>query len=220
MLIACTFDTPSGDPVHADCKRAVIETAKLLEDLGHYVEWAAPRYDAAAYAAAFMAVIVASVATEIEDVARLLDREPGPDNLEKVNLWVLNESRRQTGMDLMRAQNVINQITRQVAGFFETCDILITPALGTLPPPIGHMFADIPDTDIVWSRVHELAPFSGLYNGTGQPAMSLPALWNDQGLPVCVQLVGRYGDENSIIRLASQLETARPWSKRKPVVHA
>lgn len=80
------------------------ETAKLLEDLGHEVEWGAPQYAAAAYAAAFVTVMTANCAAYMEDGARLLGRTPGPDNLAKINLWVLQEGRNQTGMDLVRAQ--------------------------------------------------------------------------------------------------------------------
>jgi Asp-tRNA(Asn)/Glu-tRNA(Gln) amidotransferase A subunit family amidase len=218
MRIACTDEAPSGDPVDADCKRAVQETAKLLADLGHYVEWAGPRYDADAYATAFVTVMTANCAAYMEDGARMLNRQAGADNLEKINLWVLQEGRKQTGIDLVRALGVINQTTRRVAAFFETCDVLITPALATLPPPIGYLFADT-DPAIVWSRMRSFAPFCHIYNGTGQPAASLPAIWNEQGLPVGIQLVARYGDEKSIFRLASQLETARPWNKRRPVSH-
>jgi amidase len=220
LRIAYLYDSPSGGEVHADCRRAVTETAALLEGLGHYVEPAGPKYDAAAYAAAFVTVMTTNCAAYMEDGARLLNRVPGPENLEKINYWVLQEGRRQSGMDLVRAQGVINRITRQIAAFFQDCDILITPALATLPPPIGYLFADGPDPEIIWSRMRNFAPFCHIFNGTGQPAMTLPAIWNEQGLPVCIQLVAGYGDEGAIFRLASQLEVARPWKNRRPPVHA
>jgi len=59
-----------------------------------------------------------------------------------------------------------------------------------------------------------------LFNTTGQPAISLPLHWSPGGLPVGVQLVAKFGDEATLLRLASQLEEARPWAARRPPVHA
>jgi amidase len=64
------------------------------------------------------------------------------------------------------------------------------------------------------------ATFTALLNGTGQPAISLPLHWNDQGLPIGVQLVAPYGREDVLIRVAAQLEQARPWADRRPPVFA
>ena len=57
-------------------------------------------------------------------------------------------------------------------------------------------------------------------NITGNPAMSVPLWWNDDGLPIGVHFLGRFGDEATLFRLAAQLEAARPWAGRRPAVHA
>ena len=57
-------------------------------------------------------------------------------------------------------------------------------------------------------------------NLTGNPAMFVPLWWNDDGLPIGVHVLGRFGDEATLIRLAAQLETAQPWAGRCPAVHA
>ena len=57
-------------------------------------------------------------------------------------------------------------------------------------------------------------------NLTGNPAMSVPLWWNDDELPVGVHVLGRFGDEATLIRLAAQLEAAQPWARRRPAVHA
>jgi amidase len=55
-----------------------------------------------------------------------------------------------------------------------------------------------------------------MFNVTGQPAMSIPLYWTEAGLPIGVQLVGRFAEDATLFRLAGQLERARPWFDRLP----
>jgi amidase len=219
LRITFTDVAASGDPVHKDCKAAVAETAKLLSDLGHDVEEAAPVYDQAAFADAFVVIMAAHCAVFMEDVAAAMGREPNNDTLERVNLWVLEEGRRHSALDMVRAMNALNITCRQVGAFFDTYDVLVTPGLAAPPAPLGYMFADN-EGDEVWDRMRGFTPFTHLYNGTGQPAMSVPAMLNGDRLPIGIQLVGRYAEDGLLIALASQLEEARPWRGERPPVYA
>jgi amidase len=58
--------------------------------------------------------------------------------------------------------------------------------------------------------------FTSVFNASGNPAASLPLHWTPEGLPVGVQIVGRYGDEATLFRLAAQFEAAQPWFQRRP----
>jgi len=69
-------------------------------------------------------------------------------------------------------------------------------------------------------RAVPFAVFTAGFNATGQPAISLPLHWSADGLPIGVQLVAAYGREDLLIRVASQLEQARPWAERGPPVSA
>ena len=69
-------------------------------------------------------------------------------------------------------------------------------------------------------RSADYVPFTPPFNVTGQPAISLPLAWNEAGLPIGVQFVGRLGDEETLLALAGQLEQASPWADRRPPVSA
>jgi amidase len=66
------------------------------------------------------------------------------------------------------------------------------------------------------AKAFDFSAFTPLFNVTGQPAMSVPLAWNDDGLPIGMQFVGRFGDEATLFRLAGQLERAQPWFSRIP----
>ena len=192
---------------------------RVLEDLGHSVEEAAPTYDASAFAEAFVTIMTAHCATFMEDAAKFMDRELSGDTLEQINLWVLEEGRKHSAIDMCRAIGQLNQTCRQVGPFFETYDVFITPGAAAPPVPLGHLFADR-DPDVVWDRMRTWSPFTHIYNGTGQPAMRVPASISDDGFPLGVQIVARYGGDGLLICLGSQLEEAQPRKQDRPPIYA
>ena len=103
-----------------------------------------------------------------------------------------------------------------VAGLCERFDLLLTPTLGEVPPPLGSFDDSGPDPLDAIRRAGLTACFTALANVTGQPAISLPLAWSEEGLPIGIHLVGPYGGEDLLIRIAAQLEQAHPWADRVP----
>ena len=64
--------------------------------------------------------------------------------------------------------------------------------------------------------VAPMTPFTAVCNATGVPAMSVPLEWTDDGLPIGLHFVARFGAEETLYSLANQLEQARPWRDRRP----
>ncbi len=100
--------------------------------------------------------------------------------------------------------------------WWQEFDLLLTPTVAAPPPELGHLADAGGSPEELLARVFEWAPFAAPFNVTGQPAISLPLHWNEADLPIGVQLGAAYGREDLLLRVASQLEQARPWSQRTP----
>ena len=103
---------------------------------------------------------------------------------------------------------------------FTEFDVWLSPTLAEPPLPLGTLDAPPDQPVFPLLRAGAYVPFTPIANFTGQPAMSVPLHWNDEGLPIGTQFLGRFGDEATLFRLAAQLEAARPWAQRRPPVSA
>jgi len=111
-------------------------------------------------------------------------------------------------------------VTRDVARQAEGYDLWLTPTVAEPPPPLG-TFESPPDNPLYGIvRAAAFVPFTPICNITGQPAMNVPLYWNEEGLPIGVQFIAKFGDEATLFRLAAQLEEARPWAQRRPPLNA
>ena len=104
-----------------------------------------------------------------------------------------------------------------MAAFFNKYDFWLTPTLGKPPVPLG-TFTYEGDPFDLRRRLAEFVPFTWVSNLTGQPGMSVPLHWNGDGLPIGVHFTGKFGDESTMFRIASQLEVALPWANRIPII--
>jgi amidase len=109
--------------------------------------------------------------------------------------------------------------SRRVADWWIDHDVLVVPTSPEPPVRLGELAPDNLDP-AVGARMGHLVGFCAPFDVTGQPAMSLPLASSDDGLPIGVQLVGAYGREDVLLRVAAQLEAAWPWSDRRPPIHA
>lgn len=212
----------SGIAVDADVKDALAEAVALLETLGHLVEPGRPEIDYPAFFKATKIFWTAGVASWIEGAAAATGRNISLETLETSTLACWEYGRDLSALDLLWAEDFMNRVSRAVAPFFASADILVTPTVGRIAQPIGFLDANRPSgwtadewTDAVFGH----APFTALFNMTGQPAISLPLGSDSRGYPVGIQFVAAWGREDLLYRLAGQLEQASPWAGRRPMVH-
>jgi amidase len=220
LRVAVMTASPTGSEVHADCVSATEQTAALCESLGHHVEVATMKVDGDAFTTHFINVWAAGNAWTLLDWERRVGRAATADDVEPLS-WALIEIGRalDSGRYLQSLQE-LQKMTRQIADYFEGIDVLLTPTLGEPPAPLG-TFDSPPDAPLLGLfRAAAYVPFTPPFNVTGQPGISLPLHWNDAGLPIGVQFVGRFGDEETLLSLAGQLERVTPWADRRPPVSA
>ena len=216
LCIAMTSRAPNGAPVESEVLDVFENAAKLLRDLGHDVEEADPDIDRESVIPTFRTISAANVAAALR--SHPAGKKAGPGNVERVTAAAAKLGEEMSGADYVQATQAAHRLGRRMAAFHQSYDVLLTPALGTLPPRLGWIDMMLEDADEYWNRVFSFSPFTVWFNLTGQPGITLPMGISETGLPISVQLVAPYGDEATLVRLAAQLETARPWTDRRPEI--
>jgi amidase len=149
----------------------------------------------------------------------ILGREIGPDDVEPLTWAMAEEGRRRHSGQYLAAVSQHQAIARMLGIWFDAGhDLLLSPTMGELPPPLGSFAADPENPLNAIHRGEKTAGFTALLNATGNPAISLPLVQSDDGLPIGVQLIAPLGREDVLLRVAAQLEHAHPWADRFPEV--
>jgi amidase len=209
---------PQGGPVDPECTAAAQAVGSLLESLGHDVEPGWPKaLEDTTFGSTFGALWSANVGLSLkrfeEQLGRpLLDREVEPMNRVQADF-----ANHHSSVDYAGALVALTSYRRAVQSWWQDgWDLLLTPTLAELPLRLGTIVNDPEHPMNAMRRAGRFVPFTPPFNMSGQPAISLPLEWTDDGLPVGIQLVAAYGREDVLIRIASQLEQAKPWADRTP----
>ena len=193
-----------------ECAHALESAARLLDTLGHHVEPAT--WPELPTLPAFVLGVISStnIANSVDQRLADLGRELRDDDLD---VWVrdtVERGRATTGVQYVQAVATMHAIGRAIGAFMADYDVLLTPTMAIVPPPLGVLDPNQPFFDAL-PTLSGMSGMTSIANLTGQPAMSVPLHRTPEGLPVGVQCIGRFGDEATLFRLASQLEAAAPW---------
>ncbi len=209
---------PRDEFLHDDCVTAVRQAASLLESLGHVVEhdFPAPLADPS-FTGRFMAMWGANMAVGIESYGQMLGRPLTEDEIEPVNWAQAQWARTVNSIEYAQGLAAVAEFRRAVHRWWvDGFDLLLTPTLAEPPVEVGEHDPQPGDPLAGMRRAARFIPFTPPFNASGQPAINVPLYWNDDGLPVGVQLVAAYGREDVLFRVAGQLEVAHPWASRTP----
>lgn len=206
LRIAITSVPPLDTEVDEACLTAVRDAAELLSSLGHDVEEAAPDWGGPGMMDDFKPVW--QTAPAMYGVA-------DPSVLSPLNQAFLAGAQATTSNGYAAAVTRLQVRARKIAAHWSEYDVLLTPTLATLPVPLG-WDTEPEDPWEQFDRAASFTPFTAAFNVTGQPAVSVPLHWTENGVPVGVQLVGPPLGDALLLRVTSQLEAARPWAERRP----
>ncbi|MCO1657060.1 amidase [Pseudonocardia humida] len=202
-------DAPAdGSAVHPACRDAALAAADTLRGLGHRVEPTRLPAVAATLGPVIGAVVAGHVAALVEDRERARGRRAEPGELEPAVADLVDRGRGTSAADHVRAVAALHRLGRDLSTALAGFDVLLTPTTAHPAPPLGALHTDRPAAEL-FAEIFRFAPFTGLFNVTGGPAISLPWGTHD-GVPVGVQLAAAQGADATVLRLAHALERPRP----------
>jgi amidase len=230
-----------GVSMDSACVDAVRIAGVLLQDLGHTVEEVSLPYDEWEVMRAWTVLLATNTTAVVAGLEARYGRARVRASLEDVPLLLARVGRVMPAEEVGTSRIVARRIGATLAAFYDDYDVLVTPTLGRVPipleqaePPAGERrllrFLVSPAAagffhvrsllERVMEAQREAAARQVLFrtvaaNLTGVPAMSVPLHRTENDLPVGVQFLGRYGDEVTLLRLAAQLEQAKPWRVRR-----
>ena len=203
-------------PGGPDARAAVEQCGRLLEGLGHDVHTGYPTALDRTDAGGLLAVsVMASVAHELEGYSRDVGVPLRRGDVEDATWTFYEQGCKLSATEYLDNLDALHRYARDLCGWWaDGNDVLVTPTMAEAPPRIGEL------KGAPVERIVALVPYTSPFNVSGQPAIALPLFWNEENLPLGVQLVAAYGREDLLIRVAAQLEAAAPWIDRRPPVCA
>jgi amidase len=202
LRIAYTTSIPPLGEADTNCQQGVLQTVQLLQELGHTVE--AKSIDFSGLVEPFQVVWQTSVASSGIPA----------EILQPLNRWLL--ARTGSAGQYLQAVYQMQVVARQIVAFFDTVDVLVLPVYLHSPIRVGE-WANLSPEETFQNIIRWISPCPAA-NATGQPAIAVPVGFDELGLPISVQLVGRPAAETTLISLAAQLEAAKPWIQHRPAL--
>jgi amidase len=206
LRIAVTAEPAFEAPVDAECIAALDDVAALLDELGHDVAEATPSWNDRDLWDAFITL------WQVSAVLWPVD----PELMTPVNRELAEAAHTTSSAEFARSLDHLQTSSRRVVSFWRDVDVVVTPTLALPPVPIGWQHEGATSARGQLRRNGFFTPFTAIVNVTGQPAMSVPLHWSADGLPIGVHVIGPPAGEGILLRLAAQLEEARPWHDRRP----
>ena len=228
LRIALVDTTFSGTAIHPQVRDAVMQTGTLLQSLGHHVEPLRPKVDVDAMMHAWTDIVACGTALWIDRALASSGRASLTEaDVEPVARSARDYARTLSGCDYLAAVEQIHSFGREMEALFGSgsspsntdVDVILCATLAELPADIGrfdHSREDYLDYRLGNDGIFAYSPFTAIFNASGQPAASLPLGWSNNGLPIGVHLACRFGEDEKLMALCSQIESADPWFSKRP----
>lgn len=237
LRIGFSFASPIGTHVSQDAVNAIQNTVNLLQSLGHIVEEASPQIDGMALAKDFITTWFSQCAYTVKQVKQQFGAKD--QDFELDTLAIAAFGAKASALDYINNLNNWGVYVTKMNHFFSQYDLFLIPSTASVAPKNGEVKTPAWQIPILKAllkvdQAHLLAkgklveqliknnlqwvPFTQLANITGLPAMSVPLYWNKDHLPLGSQFIAPFGQEDTLLQLAAQLEQAQPWATRYPSI--
>jgi len=219
LRIGYTTHSRDGVDTAPECADATVKLAELLESLGHQVEsdQSPDALHGSAESQSMAPITGVGVKAHLKMLGDLIGRPLEEDDVEPGTWLMAQMGDSVSGLDYAAAAQAQHKYRRRMLSWWEQdWDLLLTPTTAHSAPRLGEIVPtdDNPFQSLLGSIPH--AAFTSAFNITGQPAISIPAGFTSEGLPLGAQLVAAYGREDQLIAVAAQLETALGWAGKRP----
>lgn len=216
LRIGAWSATMSGAEPDPTVRCAHQDAMRFVTELGHHVETiSAPRFETADLGEAFYLIAAAAIANVVQTIDRVRSEPVQQNELEPFS-WALIAALEARGPDaLPKARTVVARAVQTYRDATRGFDVVLTPTLGTEPPPLGYLSPVLP-WQLLLERTAGVLAYTPIQNAAGCPAMSVPLYWSERGLPIGAHFAAAAGQDALLFGLAYELERARPWAGRWP----
>lgn len=205
------YIVPDFVPLDSEVAEVMKKTINLLETLGHKVESQTINLPYEDMMNTIAVIISASMANKIDEVEREMNITVDNSLLENVSLQMQKNGREVMAKDYIQAVKTNHKIGYEVEKMFMDYDILLSPVLAKPPVKIGEIDLNTIDFKDYQEKLMAYTPFTGIFNQSGHPSISLPLYRSSTNLPIGSMFSASFGNESLLFSLAKQLEEAEPW---------
>ena len=203
----------SSISVDEDVKEVMNSTIDLCQKLGHSVESTKINFSSEEISLAIITIISSNVSYAVKSQSDQTGREVSNEYFEKVTLQMAENGNNFSASDYVNAIKINHRLGQELEKMFDHYDVLLSPVLASPPVKIGTIDMNTNDMKTYVERLTKYSPFTGIFNQSGQPSMSVPLFRTKDNLPVGSMFSAAFGNENLLFSLAGQLEQAQPWVK-------
>ena len=203
----------SSISVDEDVEEVMNSTIDLCQKLGHSVESTKINFSSEEISLAIITIISSNVSYAVKSQSDQTGREVSNEYFENVTLQMAENGNNFSASDYVNAIKINHRLGQELEKMFDQYDVLLSPVLASPPVKIGTIDMNTNDMKTYVERLTKYSPFTGIFNQSGQPSMSVPLFRTKDNLPVGSMFSAAFGNENLLFSLAGQLEQAQPWVK-------
>ena len=213
LRVGLQLSHPADQPIDQACLDGVKIAAQLCESLGHNVEEITHPVDYTPVVSAMSKMINTFVFQRINTRVKELGITQEEAQLEKSTRIVASLGAKVTALEYLKAREILHSTERTMNKFHKSYDVIISPVLSKEPAKLGWLDMDSEDMRNYTNNFRAYSGFTSIYNGTGQPSMSMPLHRSENGLPIGVMFTSKWGSDALLLGLAKQLEALKPWPR-------